>query len=86
MLIQYGVRLSGENGVATGLIHVANSIETWSQKFNAVMHGSNPLPDAEWIKFYQTLDDWTQSIDDTIATVGATQKEEEKQEKKPHRK
>ena len=72
------------SGVATGLIHVANSIETWSQKFNAVMHGSIPLPESEWIKFYQQLDDWAASIDETSAVVGTTQKEEDKLEKKPH--
>ena len=61
-------------------------METWDKKFNTVLHGSNPLPDAEWLRFYLLLDDWIASIDATTEMVGSTQKEEERQEKKQHRK
>ena len=62
LLSQFGVRLQGDNGVATGLIHLSNSFETWITKLNSVVHGNSTLPDPEWLRFYQLLDDWTQVL------------------------
>ncbi|CAH1787293.1 unnamed protein product [Owenia fusiformis] len=85
LLQQFYVRLTGENGTARGIIHLVNSLETWDNKLNAVMHGSNPLPDAEWLRFYQLLDDWVLSINDTLQYIGGTQKEDDREQGGMHR-
>ncbi len=60
-------------------------MENWDQKFNTMLHGSNPLPDAEWGRFFQVMDDWVVSLESTIEAVGSTQKEDDKHDAKPHR-
>ncbi|XP_064649134.1 axonemal dynein light chain domain-containing protein 1-like isoform X2 [Lineus longissimus] len=82
---QYQVRLTGDNGVARGFIHLSNVLETWDTRLNTVLHGSNPLPDAEWTRFYQLLEDWINAIDETHACIGLAQKEEDKVDGKEHK-
>lgn len=48
--------------------------------------GNNPLPDAEWIRFYQLLDDWVVNIEETAEEIGTTQKSDDKAEGIAHRK
>ena len=72
-------------GVATGVIFLSNSLEQWDNRFNTLLHGSNPLPDQEWLRFYQMLDEWSTSLDETIAIIGNTQKEDQKREGVPHK-
>ena len=74
------------SGVATSLIHITNNLENWNNKFNSVVMGNNPLPDAEWIRFYQLLDDWVVNIEETAEEIGTTQKSDEKAEGIAHRK
>ena len=71
-------------GVATGIIHISNSLETWDNKFSALLHGSNPLPDQEWLRFFQLMDDWLNSIDETMDVIGSSQKEDERTEGRTH--
>ncbi|ELU17826.1 hypothetical protein CAPTEDRAFT_221957 [Capitella teleta] len=75
---QYHVRLTGENGVATGLIHLGNAFEMWSGKVNMLLNGSNPLQDQDWLRFMQCLDEWSAFVLHCLALIGSTQKEDEK--------
>ncbi len=78
--------LISTSGVATGLIHINNNLETWDNKLNAAIQGNNPLPDQDWIRFYQLLDDWIVSIEETAEEVGSTQKEDDRAQGIEHRK
>ena len=66
------------------MIHLSNNFETWDSKLNAVLHGGNPLPEIEWTRLYQLMDDWVVCLDETIAAIGQTQKEEDREAEKPH--
>ncbi|XP_074655207.1 axonemal dynein light chain domain-containing protein 1-like [Tubulanus polymorphus] len=85
LLTQYQIRLTGENGVARGIIQLHNIIETWDNKLNTMLHGSNPLPDMEWMRFYQLIEEWVASINETETYIGTTQKEEDREAEKKHR-
>ena len=65
-------------GVATGLIHLSNALETWDSKISILLHGGNPLPDQDWLHFFQMLDEWGVNVDNSMAAIGSTQKEDEK--------
>ena len=79
------VRLVGDNGVARGLISLSNVLEMWDTKFNTMLHGSNPLPDGDWLRFYQLLNDWSTSVSDVTKLIGTTQKEDDRAIAKPHK-
>ncbi len=57
------------------MIHIASNLELWENKFSSVVVGQNPLPDAEWSRFSQLLEDWIVSIDEAAALVGSYQPE-----------
>ena len=63
-------------GVATGLIHLASNLEMWENKFKSVIVSSNPLPDMEWVRFYELLDDWVANVEDTAKLTGSSQTQE----------
>ena len=66
------------------MISLTNTLETWDNKFHTVLHGANPLPDQDWIRFYSLLDDWIVTTEEIIEGIGTTQREEERNQAKPH--
>lgn len=65
-------------GVATGLIHLSNALENWDAKVSVLLNGANPLPDQDWLRFFNLLDDWSQFVDESVALIGSSQREDEK--------
>ena len=65
------VRVSGDNGVADGLIRVTTPLETWSHKLN-VMIGNleKHIPDLNWVKFQTQLSDWSRELEELVKRVG----------------
>nr|KAG5700478.1 hypothetical protein BaRGS_013965 [Batillaria attramentaria] len=84
LLLQYQHRITGENGVAAIVIHLQNAIESWDAKLSAAIAGSIPIRDTDWSNFYQLLDEWVLSLETVILYVGTTEKDEDRQEQKPH--
>ena len=65
--------MSGENGVADGLLmHVTTPLENWSQKLS-VMIGNleKHIPDLNWVKFQTELSDWSRDLEEVKGCVGA---------------
>jgi len=62
MMQQFIVRVSGENGVARGIIGLVNPIETWGNRLMAVIKGDDHLSDAEWAKLLSNLQEWSHVI------------------------
>ena len=50
LMEQFQLRLTGENGTASGIINTMNSMEMWHIKFAAFLHGNNPIPDQDWLR------------------------------------
>ncbi|KAI6653211.1 Axonemal dynein light chain domain-containing protein 1-like isoform X2 [Oopsacas minuta] len=65
------VRVSGENGVAEGLMRLITPLESWGQKLN-VMIGNleKHIPDQNWVKFQIQLCDWSKELEDLLKRVG----------------
>ena len=65
------IRVSGENGVADGLMHVTTPLESWSQKLS-VMIGNleKHIPDQNWVKFQTQLPDWSRELENLVGIVG----------------
>ena len=59
-------------------------METWESRLSAVVHGSNPLPEQEWVRFYQMLSDWITCIEEAAQYSGQTQREEDRNAGKEH--
>ncbi|XP_077986638.1 axonemal dynein light chain domain-containing protein 1-like isoform X2 [Glandiceps talaboti] len=80
----FKVRVNGENGVAKGFITLQNAMEIWDTKLTQVVNGAAYPPESEWGRLYDLLEDWMVLIDETLDIVGSTQKESERNERKPH--
>ncbi|XP_071115667.1 axonemal dynein light chain domain-containing protein 1-like [Haliotis cracherodii] len=84
LLKQFTNRISGENGVATSVIHLTNAIELWETRLTSALNGTMTLQETDWSSFYHTLDDWVVAVDQCLEYVGTTQKQEDKQEGREH--
>lgn len=70
LLAEYGVRVSGENGIATSFLHLLTPMETWDTKLNTVLSSGKTLPDSDWFKLQILLEEWLDKVEDTIKLVG----------------
>ena len=63
--------MSGENGIADGLIRVTTPLETWSQKLS-VMIGNleRHTPDQNWVKFQVQLSEWLRELGEVKKKIG----------------
>ncbi|KAL3870210.1 hypothetical protein ACJMK2_038289, partial [Sinanodonta woodiana] len=84
LLKQFNARLTGENGVATLVIHLMNGLETWDMKITAGLNGTMAIHDTEWIGICQLMEDWLNAIQKAIEYVGTTQREDDRNEGRPH--
>ncbi|XP_055896858.1 axonemal dynein light chain domain-containing protein 1-like isoform X1 [Biomphalaria glabrata] len=85
LLAQFQHRITGENGVAALIIQVQSSMDAWTTKLFSYSHGVLVLQDSDWANLYQTMEDWVVQLTQAVDYVGTTQKEEERQEEKPHK-
>ncbi|XP_052221948.1 axonemal dynein light chain domain-containing protein 1-like isoform X3 [Dreissena polymorpha] len=84
LLHQLNTRITGENGVATNVIHLMNGMETWDMKITSSLNGTMPIHDNEWAGLLLTMEEWLAAIEEAIEYVGSTQREEERAEHRPH--
>ncbi|KAL5483818.1 hypothetical protein EMCRGX_G020233 [Ephydatia muelleri] len=72
------IRLSGENGVAAGLIHLMAPLETWDTKLNLALHKDTEklyLADSDWLKLRAALKDWLGQVKTIRQCVGTSSQE-----------
>ncbi|KAL4218861.1 Axonemal dynein light chain domain-containing protein 1 [Mactra antiquata] len=84
LLHQFNTRITGENGVATNVIHLMNGMETWDMKITSSLNGTMPIHDNEWAGLLLTMEEWLSSIEEAVEYVGSTQREDERAENRPH--
>ncbi|XP_052789465.1 axonemal dynein light chain domain-containing protein 1-like isoform X3 [Mya arenaria] len=84
LLHQFNTRITGENGVATNVIHLMNGMETWDMKITSCLNGTLPIHDTEWAGLLLTMEEWLAAIEEAVEYVGATQREDERMENRPH--
>ncbi|XP_053380213.1 axonemal dynein light chain domain-containing protein 1-like [Mercenaria mercenaria] len=84
LLHQFNTRITGENGVATNVIHLMNGMETWDMKITSSINGTMPIHDNEWAGLLLTMEEWLSSIEEAIEYVGSTQREDERVENRAH--
>ncbi|XP_065918337.1 axonemal dynein light chain domain-containing protein 1-like isoform X2 [Dysidea avara] len=70
LLAEYGVRVSGENGIATSFLHLLTPMETWDTKLNAVLNSGKTLPNSDWLKLHVLMEEWLDKVEDTIGLIG----------------
>uniref|UniRef100_F6Q7B5 Axonemal dynein light chain domain-containing protein 1 n=1 Tax=Ciona intestinalis TaxID=7719 RepID=F6Q7B5_CIOIN len=75
---QLEIRISGENGVAKGIIALQNNLDNWSNKLIMMSHGAQPLTDTEWMQLYDKLFEYSTLLTTTIQYVGKQQRDEDK--------
>nr|XP_009862323.2 axonemal dynein light chain domain-containing protein 1-like isoform X1 [Ciona intestinalis] len=83
---QLEIRISGENGVAKGIIALQNNLDNWSNKLIMMSHGAQPLTDTEWMQLYDKLFEYSTLLTTTIQYVGKQQRDEDKLNGVPHTK
>ncbi|KAL5011861.1 hypothetical protein ScPMuIL_010412 [Solemya velum] len=81
---QINNRTTGENGVASNLIHLRNSLEAWDMRIVAVLNGTLVVPDSEWSSLAHQMEEWISTAREAIDFIGTTQREESRMEGKPH--
>ncbi|CAG2256169.1 unnamed protein product [Mytilus edulis] len=84
LLHQFDNRITGENGVASRVIHLANGLETWDMKLTSHLNGALSINDNEWGSLVQMMEDWLVGIDEAVEYVGTTQKEEDREKGRLH--
>lgn len=84
LLHQFNTRITGENGVATIVIHLMNGMETWDMKITSCVNGTMPIHDNEWAGLLLIMEEWLTAIEEATEYVGSTQREEERLENRPH--
>ena len=84
LLHQFNTRITGENGVATNVIHLMNGMETWDMKITSSLTGTMPIHDNEWAGLLLIMEEWLTSIEEAVEYVGGTQREDERIENRPH--
>lgn len=84
LLHQFDNRITGENGVASRVIHLANGLETWDMKLTSHLNGTLSINDNEWGSLVQMMEDWLVGIDEAVEYVGTTQKEEDREKGRLH--
>ncbi|KAK6195039.1 hypothetical protein SNE40_000555 [Patella caerulea] len=84
LLKQFNNRVTGENGVATGVIHLMNAISGWESRITTALNGSLGILDSEWGVFFLTLEDWIISLNQSIEFISTTQCEADRSENRPH--
>ncbi|XP_039257089.2 axonemal dynein light chain domain-containing protein 1-like [Styela clava] len=75
---QLEIRISGENGVAKGMITMQNNLDTWNTRLINSMRGAEAISDTEWLRFFELMQDYVASLNDTIDCVGSQQKDEDR--------
>ena len=78
LLHQFDNRITGENGVASRVIHLSNGLETWDMKVTSHLNGTMAINDNEWGSLVQLMEDWLVGIDEAVEYVGTTVKEEDR--------
>lgn len=58
-----------DTGVATRLIHLVTHIDSWQVRLKRA-EGGGYISAEEWTNFYQVLDDWINSVRETLSLVG----------------
>jgi len=67
---RYRLRMSGENGIASSMIHIINSLDTWTNKLNTVINGGDPLFESEWIQLADFLQsNWIEALNEIITLL-----------------
>lgn len=66
LLHQFDNRITGENGVASRVIHLANGLETWDMKLTSHLNGTLSINDNEWGSLVQMMEDWLVGIDEAV--------------------
>ncbi|XP_046844045.1 axonemal dynein light chain domain-containing protein 1-like isoform X2 [Xenia sp. Carnegie-2017] len=78
---QFQIRVSGENGVAKGLICISNRMESWCNKLQSVVNGGDELLDSEWTRLAEQVgNEWLENINEVKYIIGSQIKEDERKE------
>ncbi|CAK8690820.1 unnamed protein product [Clavelina lepadiformis] len=75
---QLQIRISGENGVAKGMINLQNNLDAWGNKLIMMLHGSEVLTETEWLLFYDRLSEYIALIHETLECIGSQQRDEDR--------
>ncbi|XP_012942468.1 axonemal dynein light chain domain-containing protein 1 isoform X2 [Aplysia californica] len=84
LLTQFQHRITGENGVAGLIIHLQSALENWETRLMSSLQGVLNLQESDWGSLYQALEDWLASLGQAVEYVGTTQKDEDRQDGRPH--
>ena len=57
-------------GVAAYLLSVTSAYENWHTKFNQSVHQGKLLPEHEWLRFINMLEDWVENLALCLQCVG----------------
>ena len=76
LMAQFTVRLTGDNGVAHGVISLINILESWDSRLHTMLQAAKPIPESEWLRFYALIDDWLTILVETRAAVGSARRED----------
>lgn len=69
----FQLRMSGENGVARGIIHMVNTLDTWVNKLNVLLNGGETLFDSEWVQLADFLQvQWKDNVNSIIRLLSYT--------------
>lgn len=81
---QLQVRVSGENGVARGMISLQNALDQWSNKLVILSASNDSLSNAEWLQLNDRLQEYVTMVSETLKCVGSQQRDEDRSMNVPH--
>lgn len=67
--------MTGENGLAQGVIFLSNVLESWTSKLHTYVNGTGRINETEWLAFYSQMDEWLESINKSVNFVGKSTKD-----------
>lgn len=81
---QLQVRVSGENGVARGMISLQNGLDQWSNKLVILSASNDSLNNAEWLQLNDRLQEYINMVSETLKCVGSQQRDEDRSRNVDH--
>ena len=81
---QLQVRVSGENGVARGMISLQNGLDQWSNKLVILSASNDSLNSAEWLQLNDRLQEYINMVSETLKCVGSQQRDEDRSRNAAH--
>lgn len=81
---QLQVRVSGENGVARGMISLQNGLDQWSNKLVILSASNDSLNSVEWLQLNDRLQEYINMVTETLRCVGSQQRDEDRSRNAVH--